>query len=506
MESSSVLRTVSKNSLYNLLGSLWQFGIVLIGTRIAIGLIGAESFGLLSLVGGTAGYFLYMEMGIGETIVKKISEAKGFDEVSRAASTLFYFSAGLGLLLALLLTLFAVYGVELLFSFDKPLIESAARMFLVIASALWVLYPLNLFAKIFVGLQRMDIYNFLRVVFQTLMLVMVIIFLRYDSSAESAVAAITITGFLWKLTAWLTLKKLYPQIVISKKLVTRENLKEVTRYKTFAFIGQAAGHTINQCDIYIIGMILNPAAIALYSVANIISIKIAEVAGVFGAVIMPILSRFHGAGEMEKVRKGFEISTQGILLLLLPVTVFFCVYAETILRLWVGEEMIPATNAMRFLSIAWLLQAVSIMGGLTLKSINRPEREAGWAVSIAVSNVVLDFFFIAAYGMIGAVYATLLCQAVGLYGYIAVTCKNIGSGTTAIIFPLAKIGIAGLFFAPVYYLPLPMYLFFLKPVLHIALFWGSCYFLLADGGSKEQIKNIVEAAVRESRLAPRPRG
>lgn len=491
MKTDAAVWTVSKNAVFNVLGAFWQFVLLIIGTRIVIDIIGAESFGLLALVGGVSGYFIYMEVGIAETVIKKVSEARDFKKINRIVSTLFFFSAGVGAALVILVALFAVFGVDLLFSFAPPLMRSATRIFLVIAAGLWILYPLNLFSKVFVALQRFDIYNLLRVVFQTIILLGIIVVLKFSNTAEAAVAAITAGGILWKITAWLFLRKLYPQIKIEWNLFDKEVLKDALRYKSYALLAQSAGHVVNQCGIYIIGILLNPLAIAVYSVANILAIKISEMAGVLGITLFPMVSNFYGAKRTEQIRKVFVFATNLMALGLLPLTAFAWVWAETIIRLWVGEDFLAAVPALRLLALAWFLSAVSMVSGLTTKAINRPDIDAWWATAMAVSNIALGFILIGRYGIMGAAYTTLSCQTVGVCILIYVVGKNVNADMPLLFFSLFKMAVAWILFIPVYFIPMPLPILLLIPAVHTLFFWTVYYFIFMDGENKTYIRNMA---------------
>ncbi len=492
MDTNKAVRIVSKNLVINVFGALWQFVLIIIGTRIVLHEMGADSFGLLALIGGTAGYFLYLDIGIGETVVKKVSETVSKEKLSRLVSTIFFFSIGFGLALSALVGIFAVYGTELLFSFSPPLMQSAAKMFLVIAAGLWILYPLNIFSKVFVGLQRLDVYNVLRIIFQTLILILIVASLGVWNSAEAAAAAITIGGIMWKATALVTLRIMYPDIEIRFSLFDRVILRDLLRYKSWATLSQASGHVIFQCDIYMIGMMLNPAMVAFYSIANIIAVKIAEIAGVLGTALFPMISTFHGKSMSEPIRKSFVLSTQLMTALLMPITFFIFVYSKPIITMWVGANYLDARPALAGLTIAWFINLIGSTGTFTAKAINEPELEARIVFKAAIANILLDYFFILKWGFLGAVYATVLVQAVAVIVLLYVMCRRLGVEPMPFFGRVLGMLIAGIVTGAVYLLPIPAHLFFIPLALHTAAFYLVCYLLVIDSENKMYLRNIIQ--------------
>ncbi len=490
MQIHNAVKTVSRNVIVNVAGAFWQFVLIIIGTRLVLQQMGADSFGLLALVGGTAGYFIYLDIGIGETVTKKVSETQDAEKLSRTVSTLFFFAAGFGVLLAVLTALFALFGVPALFSFAPPIMQSAVRMFLVIAAGLWLLYPISMFAKVFVGLNRLDVYNAQRVVFQTLILAMIIAALRWHNSAEAAVAAITLGGVLWKVTAFLTLRKMYPHIEVSRRHFDPALLRGFLRYQSAATVSQAAGHTIYQCDIYMIGILLDPASVALYSIANTIAMKLTEVAGVLGTAAFPMISGFHGASMGDAVRKSFKLGTKLMALALMPLVVFLFVYAEPVIRLWVGPAFLPAALALKWLLAAWFINAATVVTSLTVKAVDRPGLEARIAAVVAVANVALDYLFIVKYGFVGAVYATFITQLLGFIAINAAVCQHLGLPSAPFLMRLSGTTALGALFGVVYLLPLPPWLFIVPLVLHAAFFLAAGYWLVLDAEERLMMGNM----------------
>ena len=491
MHIDSAIRTVSRNVIVNVAGAFWQFVLIIIGTRLVLHQMGADSFGLLALVGGTAGYFIYLDIGIGETVTKKISETQDAEKLSRTVSTLFFFAAGFGLLLALFTALFALFGIPALFSFAPPLMQSAISMFLVIAAGLWLLYPLSMFAKVFVGLNRLDVYNAQRVIFQTLILVMILAALRWRNSAEAAVAAITLGGLLWKITACLTLRRMYPGIEISRRHFDPTLLRSLLRYQSAATISQAAGHTVYQCDIYMIGILLDPASVALYSIANTIAMKLTEVSGVLGTAVFPMISGFHGANMGDAVRKSFKLGTKLMALALMPLVVFLFNYAEPVITIWVGPAYLPAVMALKWLLAAWFINAATVVTSLTVKAVDRPGLEARIGAVVAVANVARDYFFIVRYGFVGAVYATFITQLLGFIALNAAVCRHLGLPSAPFLMRLAGTAALGTLFGAVYLLPLPPWLFIVPLALHTALFLAAGFWLVLDAEERKLAGNML---------------
>jgi len=499
MESDKAVATFSKNAVINFFGALWQFGLILIGTRLVIDLLGAEAYGLLALVGGVSGYFIYLEIGISETTVKKVSEATTDDERSKTISTLFFLSIGIGLFISTSLALFARFGMDILFTFPPNLMADFKNIFYVISIGIIIFYPLNIFSKVFIGLHRFDVYNIMRVLYQTAILIGIILAVKSTHSVVSAVIAITVGGIAWKIHSLILLRELYPGIIVSRKFYDGGRVKDLLRYKWFAFLAQGSGHAIFQGGLYVVGIMLNPAMVALYSVANLIATKVAELAGVLGTALFPLLSSLYGADKTVQIKKAFTLGTLLIAVSLLPITAFFYANAETIARLWINRGFIEAGPIMQILSIAWYMNIISMVAALSAKAVNRPDIDAKWALVLAVINITLNFMVIGPYGITGVVYATLLCQSVGSMVLILLIGKEIGADLVSLFKMLIPIFVVGILLLPIYYIPLPMFLFFLRPVVHSSLLFAIFYFFIVDEENRGYLKNMVSIVVERVR-------
>jgi O-antigen/teichoic acid export membrane protein len=500
METDRAVETFSKNAVINFFGALWQFGLILIGTRVVIDILGAEAYGLLALVGGVSGYFLYLEIGMAETIVKKVSEAASDEERSKTVSTLFFLSIGIGIFISIMIALFSMFGLELLFPFPPDLMADFKNIFYIIAAGTIFFYPLNVFSKVFIGLHRFDVYNILRVGYQTAILIGIVLAIKNTNSVVSAVAVITVGGIIWKANSLILLRKLYPGINVSAKLYDTERVKDLLRYKSYAFLAQGSGHAIFQGGLYVVGIMLSPAMVALYSVANVIATKVAELAGVLGTALFPLLSTLYGADKTVQIKKAFVLGTLLIAVSLLPVAAFFYANAETIARLWIGSGFIEAGPVMQILCVAWYMNICSMVAALSAKAVNRPDIDAKWAFAIAVINITLDFLVIGPYGITGVVYATLLCQSAGSMVLIFLIGREIGADLVSLFKMILPVFAAGVLFMPVYSVPLPMFLFFLRPVVHSSLLFAVFYFFIIDKENRDYLKNM--AGIVAGRIRP----
>src|SRR4051794_17561211 len=105
----SAANKILRNSGWNLVGQALPLAAALIAIPALVRILGAERFGVLTLIWGLVGYFSMFDLGIGRALTKVISErlAKGTTDLADIVGTGLALAVGFGLLGTALLLGFA---------------------------------------------------------------------------------------------------------------------------------------------------------------------------------------------------------------------------------------------------------------------------------------------------------------------------------------------------------------------------------------------------------------
>jgi PST family polysaccharide transporter len=177
--------------------------------------------------------------------------------------------------------------------------------------------------------------------------------------------------------------------------------------------------TAQRIDFVLIGSLLGPAALALYSAAwRIFHAMTKLLTSVMNRVAFPVFARLQT--EPERLRRAFYEATQLTSLLTFPAFFGLAALAPDLLPFAFGEKWAPAAPVMRVLAFVGILQSLTHFNGSLIKGAGKPAWRLGIASIQTAVNVGAVYVGVR-YGITGvAVAMTLAGFALYPLGFLAV--------------------------------------------------------------------------------------
>jgi len=179
---------------------------------------------------------------------------------------------------------------------------------------------------------------------------------------------------------------------------------------------QSANVIDKQIDIVLVGLFLNPAAVAFYTLSKQISDFVLAPAESLGFTISPNFGEQKAAGELEKARRIYETSLTNVLLLYIPAAVGLAIVAGPFLTMIFGTDYAAAVPVLQVLAGFVVLQAITNLTSDSLDYLGRARARAMAKGATAVANFGLNILLIPWIGVVGAAIATVATHTV----YVAV--------------------------------------------------------------------------------------
>lgn len=169
-----------------------------------------------------------------------------------------------------------------------------------------------------------------------------------------------------------------------------------------------------RASVFLIGALLNPASIALYEAAGKIPEGFHRLFSAFIAVYFPNLSKLLAekrAREAEKImNQALLILSSGSMALALGAFLF----REEIIGLLFSANYAPAATAFALLMVNLQITIISYTMGYSLVSAGFSYLPFKINTIASAVNILAALFLIPRYGFVGAVYASLLMNALAL--------------------------------------------------------------------------------------------
>lgn len=196
---------------------------------------------------------------------------------------------------------------------------------------------------------------------------------------------------------------------------SRSKMKELINFGKFSMSTMIGSNLLRSSDTFMIGALLNPAAVAIYSVPaklfEIIEIPLRS----FVATALPTLSRYIHEGNKEALKSLFERASGMITVMLVPCVVICLLFAEYLVVLLGGEQYAESANILRIFAAFALLMPLDRYTGVMLDVLNKPHRNFQKVALMLVVKVGGNFLVINLIGEVWAVAVTsILTFAAGV--------------------------------------------------------------------------------------------
>lgn len=402
---------ITKNVIYNFLGQFVLLALGLITTPIIISSLGNTVYGIFAVTVALLGYFSILDLGLGVSVVKYISEysAKNDrDNLKKVLGTALSTFIILGLFG--MLVIFATTGVLVgsLLKIPSEFVPLAISVFYISAVSFLINMILTVFNAVPIALQRMDITNSRNILFGILNSVGIITILYFGGGLFEIVLWSSAVSILASLVFLFIIKRLIKPVTISLNFDS-VIFKQLIKFGGYKFLSNIGGQVVFQLDKIIIGFFHPIALVTFYATPVLLTQKGFTLILNITSAVFPAMSESLAQNNLDRTRHLYFKMAKFITLITLPVMAIFFIFAPQILSLWLGPEFAEKSSlSLRILSLAYFIAALSAPGVVAADAFGKPQISALFAVISATINLVAAFILIPKMGIEGAAYALLI--------------------------------------------------------------------------------------------------
>ncbi len=189
-------------------------------------------------------------------------------------------------------------------------------------------------------------------------------------------------------------------------------VKELFHFGKFTFGSNLSTIIYKFTDRTMLGTMVGVDAISLYEVAiritNLVDIPAISIA----AVVFPQNAKNSLSQGKEGVREMYERSVAAILGLIIPAMIFIYLFAEIVVVILGKAQYLESVPILRVTIFFALFVPFALQFGTILDSIGKPKINFRFVILGLILNIIFNYFFIKEFGIMGAVYGTLLTYSV----------------------------------------------------------------------------------------------
>ncbi|MDY0922179.1 flippase [Leclercia sp. CFBP8987] len=389
-----------KNSVWNLAGYVIPTAIAIPAMGYLARVLGVELFGVYTLAIAIVGYAGIFDIGLTRAIVREIAVYRGnVDERKKIISTATIF-----------LFLFSVAGA-IVISLCTPKIISLLNITAAnhsdvqssIQILVWTIpaFLLNqLWMSILEGDERFAILNIQRSFGSSIIAGLPALFVLFSPSLYSAILGLAVGRLLSLIIAFVIVRN---EIINAGFMFYRETFRRMIFFGGWITVSNIISPVMVYFDRFVISGSLGADKVGYYTAPSEIVSRLGLIPGALSRAVFPKLSAAKTYGELKKnIKFAYLVMGLGCL----PLVVVLILLAKMIMHLWLGEEYaLHSQTIFQILLVGFFFNSIAQIPFTVIQSLGKAKYTAFLHCLEVVPYLVLLYFLVNSYGVLGAAYA-----------------------------------------------------------------------------------------------------
>jgi O-antigen/teichoic acid export membrane protein len=422
--------TIAKNITANYFGIIGQIVIAFFLSPFLVHTLGDTQYGIWTVIAALGGYMSLLDLGISSALtryVAKYYQEKDYESINTILSSSLFLFVVISAAIVLVSPAIAELMVNTL-NFEEEFKDTIHLLVIIVAFDVALLVISGVYRGALAGFQRFDIINIVRLgalLFQAFILFQ---FLTYERGLIMMGGVIVLVNLLVVGFYYYLLQRYYPFLSYKVSYIEKKQIRSVFDFSKFVFVAMLANQLLSYSSSFIIGLFMNAAAIAYYSIPWTLAEYIKQLCFAMSRTYIPAFSELDSAGESESVYRLYLSGTRLIMVLSNLLCVGMLVYGEPFILLWIGERYALEAAPLLFpLLIVIYFFASQLIGLSLLQGTSRHQRYSIWNVWVSLLSIGLSVFLVTRYGLLGVAVGAAIPQVI-YFGFIipVYVCRLLG--------------------------------------------------------------------------------
>lgn len=273
------------------------------------------------------------------------------------------------------------------------------------------------------GMRRMPLFAFINICQSALTIVLTVALVLLGYGVSGAVVALVLPIILVSLFSLFSIRKTLVKPATQQYLAAA---KMLLVFGAYAALGNSIDMVRTYTDSVMIGYFMNATEVGYYAVAVMLSQAISLAPSAVQTVTTPMISTYHGRGEIDRIDNLINRIMKYTAIFLIPICFMAGFLGREIIWLFFGKSFILVTLPLQILLIGSVCDGIFNSVGATLSSTGHPDILFKLSGTSALVNVVLNILLIPRLGITGAAIATSTSMVVGVLLHLYFTQRLIG--------------------------------------------------------------------------------
>jgi len=241
---------------------------------------------------------------------------------------------------------------------------------------------------------------------------------NFISDAFDAVLFLVIVRLISSFVALLLSMKTF---IHARFRIDVDLVKKLYVYARSSFANSLGVFIFSKTDVFMLGLMLNPAQVAVYVSAAVVTTLFMLLNEPMNIIVLPIVSKLHHQNTpdlQQRIRKIYKNAAFVCFSLSLPVSVLLLIFPREILSLVYGQKYIEAVALVRLFAAWGLILPFCRCAASIINGVGKPQVNARYTWLSAALNIFLNLPLIYYLKTIGAALASVATCLALLFLYV----------------------------------------------------------------------------------------
>lgn len=403
-----------RNIKWNLIGQGAPLLAALVSIPLLIKGLGVDRFGILTIAWMLIGYFSLFDLGIGRALTQIIAEKLALDQRAEIPALLWtglfvmlLLGIAAGLLIAGMSNWIVYSGLKIPIQLQT---ETRNSLYILAATMPLVILASGL-RGILEAMQAFKFVNLVRMPLGVLMYAAPACILQYANTLGAIFFILLLIRLVTLLAFFLLCWRVLPEFrtfVLSRKVMPR-----LLKFGGWMTVSNIVSPIMVQMDRFVIGAMMSVAAVAYYATPYEMVTKLLIVPAAIAGVCFPMVANALGGQAFSELAILYRRSCKYTFLLISPIVVLFIVFAEQILKLWLGNKFAAeSAPVFQILALGVLINGFAQIPFAFLQGAGRSDITAKLHLFELIIYLPLLYFFVKIFGITGAAAAWTIRVAI----------------------------------------------------------------------------------------------
>lgn len=391
------VKSIKYNFIMNFILTASNFIFPLITFPYVSRILLASGNGKIAFVTSVINYFtMIASLGIptyGIRACARVRDDK--DKLSKLVQELLVIH-GVMTLITLIFLVISIFSIDKFYAEKELMIINGFGLFLNVLGVNWL----------YSALEQYQYITIRSIFFKLISIIMMFAFVHSQSDyiLYGAISVFAAAGS--NVLNFINLKKF-----VSFKKYDNYNFKQHLKPIMVFFAQSVAASIYLNLDTVMLGFIKGDTEVGLYSAAVKMKSILTALVTSLGAVLLPRLSYYISNGLGDEFNRLIKKAFEFVLLLSVPITIYFIVMSKESILLLSGDGFLGAVLAMQIIIPCTIFIGLSNITGIQMLTPLGKEKIVVYSVIAgAVIDLLLNVVFIPLYGSAGAAFGTLVAE------------------------------------------------------------------------------------------------